>query len=344
MILYPTLESRIDAKIVAQLPGYGEIRLFQDKKIGVVVPAYNEERLIQKAIRNVPDYVDSIIVVNDCSKDATAEKVTESAAHDPRVILVNHEENLGVGGAISTGYIWCRDNDIDIAVVMAGDNQMAPEDLPNLLAPVVEGRADYSKGNRLITGEAWREIPRVRYLGNAALSFLTKIASGYWHVADSQCGYTALNRRALNILPLEDIYPRYGMPNDFLVTLNIYNMRVIDVPVKPVYADEVSGIKIRLVLFTLSFLLVRLFLRRMVQKYIIRDFHPLVLFYFLGFTLFIFDFFMIIRMFVGWTKAGNLPDITFLTVLFCSISGLQLTLFAMLFDMEANRDLKGRRD
>ena len=240
--------------------------MYREKKIGVVVPAHNEERLITKTVEGMPDYIDAIVVVNDKSSDSTADVVMGLSQKDPRVILINHEDNQGVGGAISTGYVWCRDNGIDIAVVMAGDNQMDSDDLPDLLAPVIENRADYSKGNRLVTGQAWQKIPKVRYLGNAMLSFLTKIASGYWHVADSQCGYTALNRKGLDLLPIEDIYPRYGMPNDFLVTLNIYNMRVADVPVKPIYADEVSGIKIRRILFTLSFLLLKLFFRRMTQK------------------------------------------------------------------------------
>jgi uncharacterized membrane protein YcgQ (UPF0703/DUF1980 family) len=125
------------------------------------------------------------------------------------------------------------------------------------------------------------------------------------------------------------------------VTLNIYNMRVMDVPVQPVYADEESKLKVRRVIFTLSFLLVKLFFRRMVQKYIIRDFHPLVLFYMLGIIIFIVDFFMVIRLFVLWSQRGQIPEITFLSVLFSTISGLQLLLFGMLFDMEANRDLKG---
>lgn len=309
--------------------------------IGVVVPAYNEERLISDTVSGMPDFVDKIIVVDDCSGDNTAEIVNQLAETNNRVINIRHEVNKGVGGAISTGYVWCRENDIDIAVVMAGDNQMDPDDLPALLDPVVEDRADYSKGNRLITGEAWNKIPRVRYLGNSGLSFLTKIASGYWHVADSQTGYTTLNKKALHLLPLEDIFPRYGMPNDFLVTLNIYNMRVIDVAVRPVYRDEESGIKIRVVLFTLSILLLRLFFKRMTQKYIIRDFHPLILFYFSGLVSLFLALFFFLRVIVIWANVGDIPDITFLSFLFCGISGLQLVLFAMLFDMQANQDLKG---
>ena len=314
--------------------------MLEGKKIGVVVPAYNESRLISKTITGIPDYIDQIIVVNDCSKDNTAEIVSNIASANKKVTLLNHAINKGVGGAISTGYIYCRDNDIDIAVVMAGDNQMDPRDLPDLLEPLLRDKADYSKGNRLITGEAWKTIPRVRYFGNSMLSFLTKIASGYWHVADSQTGYTALNKRALKLLPLENIYPRYGMPNDFLVTLNIYNMRVVDVPVRPVYADETSGIKIGKVVFSLSFLLLKLFFKRMVQKYIIRDFHPLVFFYFFGSLLFMLDIPLLIRLIVVWISTKAAPEITLIMILLCSISGLQLILFAMLFDMESNRELK----
>jgi glycosyltransferase involved in cell wall biosynthesis len=315
--------------------------MLKGKSIVVVVPAYNEEKLIGRVIKSMPDFVDKIVIVNDCSKDRTSEIVKEYQAREPeKIIFIEHEINTGVGGAISTGYIWCRENNVDVAVVMAGDNQMDPEDLPALLAPIVDDKADYSKGNRLITGEAWKKIPRVRYLGNSMLSFLTKIASGYWHIVDSQSGYTALNKKALHLIPLEEIYPRYGMPNDLLVTLNIYNMRVVDVPVRPVYGEDKSGIKIQKVIFTLSFLLAKIFIKRMVQKYIIRDFHPLVMFYFLGLLMFFLDIPLIIRFFTRWITLGVIPEITLLTFIFCTVSGMQLLLFAMLFDMEANKDLK----
>lgn len=230
--------------------------MYKNARIAVVVPAYNEEALIRRTVTTLPDFVDKIVVVDDKSQDRTAQIVRGLSTDNSKVILIERALNGGVGAAISDGYIWCRDNDIDIAVVMAGDGQMDPEDLPAIINPVAEGRADYSKGNRLITGEAWEKIPRARYLGNSVLTFLTKIASGYWHVTDSQTGYTAINRRALHLIPLRDIYPRYGMPNDLLVTLNIYNMRVTDVPVKPIYGiGEKSGIRVSRVVFSLSLLL-----------------------------------------------------------------------------------------
>jgi hypothetical protein len=224
---------------------------------------------------------------------------------------------------------------------MAGDAQMDPQDLPKLLDPVVGGEVDYSKGNRLFTGKAWRIIPKNRYLGNAILSFLTKIASGYWHVADSQCGYSAVTLEVLKTINLDSIYKRYGMPNDLLAKLNVYQFRVTDVPVNPIYGiGERSGIKIYKVIFTLSFLLLRLFLWRLKEKYIIRDFHPLVLFYLMGFVLtpigVVFGFYLLIlRFFVGPVAATSALFAAFFT-----ISGLQSLFFAMWFDMEYNKELK----
>lgn len=307
-----------------------------------MVPAFNEESQIERTILTMPALVDWLIIVDDGSQDATAQIVARMTEASPRIVFLRHAENRGVGGAISTGYIWCRDNDVDIAVVMAGDGQMDPADLPALLDPVVEGRADYAKGNRLVTDEAWNKIPKSRYLGNSALTLLTKIASGYWHVTDSQSGYTALHKEALRLLPLESIFPRYGMPNDFLVTLNIHNMVVVDVPVAPVYRiGERSGIRWPKVMLPLFLLLVRLFFRRMTQKYIIRDFHPLIFFYALALMLFTVDLPLGVRFFALWIKNGFVPEITLLAILFTTVLGFQSVLFAMLFDMEANRDLKG---
>lgn len=318
--------------------------MYKGKTVCVVVPAYNEEKLIGRVLDTMPDWVDRIVVVDDCSRDATAERVQAYVERQPeRILLLRHQVNQGVGGAIATGYKWARDHQMDVAVVMAGDAQMDPADLPALLDPVVADRADYAKGNRLFTGDAWQQIPKVRYLGNSAMSLLTKIASGYWHVADSQSGYTAANLRVLQAIDWDRMYKRYGQPNDLLVRLNVYNFRVCDVPVRPVYGiGEKSGIKPLRMIPKLSWLLTKLFFYRMWQKYVIRDFHPLVFFYILGSLLLLLDLPLLIRFFVLWSLNGQVPEITMLSILFCTISGLQLVLFAMLFDMESNRELKGR--
>jgi glycosyltransferase involved in cell wall biosynthesis len=316
-------------------------RLYE-KNIAVVVPAYNEELLIGTTLQGIPDFVDKIVVIDDCSPDQTSALVQEIAAQQPeRICLIRHETNEGVGGAIATGYKWCRDNGVDIAVVMAGDNQMDPADLPDLLEPVINNRADYAKGNRLFTGDAWNQIPRVRYLGNSMLSLLTKIASGYWHVADSQSGYTAINRKALRRIDWDQMYKKYGQPNDLLVRLNIYNFRVVDVPVQPVYnVGEKSGIRPMLIIPKMSLLLLRLFIYRMVQKYVIRDFHPLIFFYALGLTLFPLGFLLGLYLLLYRFAIGPVAATSALFVVFLFVSGLQSLFFAMWFDMEHNKELK----
>lgn len=290
----------------------------------------------------MPDYVDWIVVVDDDSQDGTAEAVRRYLSDQgERLQLVQHKTNQGVGGAIATGYKWCRDHEVDVAVVMAGDAQMDPVDLPALLDPVVAGEVDYAKGNRLFTGDAWNQIPKVRYLGNSGMSLLTKIASGYWHVADSQCGYTAINLWALKTIDWDKMYKRYGQPNDLLVRLNVHGFRVRDVPVKPVYnIGEKSGIRPLRMIPKLSWLLFKLFMFRMWQKYVIRDFHPLLFFYAMGVGLLGPGAFLGLYLFFYRLLKGPIAPTSALFAVFLFVTGLQALFFAMWFDMEYNRSLR----
>jgi glycosyltransferase involved in cell wall biosynthesis len=315
--------------------------VLEGKSVAVVIPAYNEEKLIGATVAGIPDFVDRIFVVDDRSGDGTALAV--EAIDDARVELIRHDRNQGVGAAIVTGYKRARDEGVDVTAVMAADNQMDPDDLAMLVTPVARGEVDYAKANRLFTGQAWELIPRYRYLGNAVLSLFTKIASGYWHVADSQTGYTAISHRYLELLDLDRIYQRYGFPNDMLVHLNVWNARVRDFPSRPIYnVGERSGIRVRKVVPRISWLLIKGFFWRMREKYVIRDFHPLVFFYFLGFL------FTAIGLVLGLVEAilrlkGNeITTPTIVLVALLLISGSQFTLFAMWFDMESNKDLGGR--
>jgi glycosyltransferase involved in cell wall biosynthesis len=313
--------------------------VLEGKRVGVVVPAFDEERLSGTTLAGIPEFVDRVIVVDDASRDGTV--AAARATGDGRVEVIVHERNEGVGAAILTGYRRALDDGIDVTCVMAGDNQMDPRDLEHLVRPVALGEVDYAKANRLFTGEAWRVIPRSRYLGNAVLSLLTKIASGYWHVADSQSGYTAISRETLGQLDLRRIYRGYGFPNDMLVHLNVWNARVRDFPSRPVYGvGERSGIKIRRVVPRISWLLLKGFLWRLREKYVIRDFHPLVFFYALG------GLMTFVGLVLGVVEtalriAGN--DVSVGTVVLIAlllIAGSQFTLFAMWFDMESNKDLR----
>jgi glycosyltransferase involved in cell wall biosynthesis len=307
--------------------------------VAVVVPAHNEEKLIGETIRGIPEFVDRIYIVDDLSEDGTVEAVRGLGDH--RVELIEHERNLGVGGAIITGYKKARDDRMDVTAVMAADAQMDPGDLEMLMGAVARGEVDYAKANRLFTGQAWEVIPRYRYLGNAVLSLLTKVASGYWHVADSQSGYTAVSLATLESLDLDRLYPRYGFPNDMLVHLNIVNARVRDVPSRPVYGvGERSGIRVRKVVPRISWLLLKAFLWRMKEKYVIRDFHPLVFFYLGGLAMGLAGLGLGIALIVLRILGHSITAATGVLVALLLIFGSQFTLFAMWFDMESNKDLR----
>ena len=313
--------------------------MLDGKRVAVVVPAFDEERLVGETLRGIPDFVDRVYVVDDASRDATAARAEEIG--DTRVEVVRHERNAGVGAAILSGYRRALDEGIDVTCVMAADNQMDPVELADLAGPVARGEVEYAKANRLVSGEAWTVIPRTRYLGNAMLSLLTKIASGYWHIADSQAGYTAISNGALRRLDLERVYRGYGFPNDMLVHLNVQNARVRDVPSRPIYdVGESSGIKLRRVVPRISWLLFKGFWWRMVQKYVIRDFHPLVFFYAFGVLMTVVGLALGVLEVVLRILGNEITAATIVLVAVLLIAGLQLTLFAMWFDMEANKDLR----
>jgi glycosyltransferase involved in cell wall biosynthesis len=254
--------------------------MYRDSSIAAVVPAHNEEQHISTVVKTMPDFVDHIIVVDDASTDRTAE-VAEGMG-DRRVILIRHEANRGVGGAILSGHRKALELGADVAVVMAGDAQMDPAHLPDLLDPIVEGRADFAKGNRLYSIDSFRGMPRLRILGNIVLSFLTKLASGYWHMVDPQNGYTATARTMLDRLPFARISEGYQFENDLLIHLNVLNARLLDVPIPARYGQEVSGIRLRRVIPTMLSLLFRGFWRRIFWKYVLWSFSPVALFLFAG--------------------------------------------------------------
>jgi glycosyltransferase involved in cell wall biosynthesis len=208
--------------------------------IWVVVPSYQEERLIARTLETLPPGIERIVVVDDGSTDGTFRAVSE--VPDPRILALRHPRNRGVGAAIATGYeSFLRAAGPDaVCVVVAGDGQMDPRDLQALITPIREGRADYVKGNRLLWPEAAELMPIVRRMGTRVLSVLTRFVTGWAHIGDSQCGYTAVTVQALRCLGGESFYPRYGYPNDLLLRMAQAGVRVVDVPVRPVYADERS--------------------------------------------------------------------------------------------------------
>lgn len=239
--------------------------MYCDRKIAVIIPALNEEKLISKVISSMPAFIDYMIVVDDSSCDNTADVV--AGLKKENVILMRHTRNQGVGSAIVSGYKKALEIGTDIMVVMAADAQMDPADLPLLLEPLLEGKADYTKGNRFKSLAVLKKMPKIRLIGNIALSLLTKIVSGYWGVFDSQCGYTAITREALLALELDRLYKRYGFPNHMLVSLNAHNLKVLDVSVKAIYTDEKSKLKVAPFIPRIAFLFTGWFLWRLFYKY-----------------------------------------------------------------------------
>lgn len=239
-------------------------------RVAVVLPSYNEGSHISEVITTVPEWVDDIIVVDDASTDATGAIV--QGLDDPRVRYIRRETNGGVGAAMVDGYRACLELGAHIAVKMDADGQMHPDDLSRLVRPVAAGAADYAKGNRFYFRNATLGMPRIRGFGNSLLSFLTKAASGYWHVFDSQCGYTAIRTSFLRLLDLDQVATDYFFENDMLIRLNALNARVFDVPVTTLYGSETSHVNVGRVALTFPLRLAANGVRRFWRKYLITDF------------------------------------------------------------------------
>jgi glycosyltransferase involved in cell wall biosynthesis len=309
-------------------------------RVAVLIPAYNESTQIGGVLAGIPGYVDDIVVIDDASTDDTAAVVAERAALDPRVKLVRLAENRGVGGALCEGYLQARGQGVDVAVSLDGDGQMHPDDMAALIQPILDGEADYVKGNRLTSRNALKGIPRVRLFGNSVLTLLTKVVSGYWHVTDSQSGFTAASNYALSEIDWRSMYARYGRPNDVLVLANVADCRVADVPIRPLYGvGERSSMKILRVVFSISMLLLRRFWWRLGRKYVLQDFHPLVFFYMFASMAALASVLLGVRLVYLTAVNGYVPQMTALALAFLVVTTLNSTFFAFWMDKEANDDL-----
>ncbi len=273
-------------------------------------------------------------------KRLTSSRVYNEDEENERCILIQHERNTGVGSAVATAYAWCREHAVDCTVKIDGDGQMDTAEIEQLCLPVIREGIDYVKGNRLIHRGAWQVIPRVRFLGNAILSILTKIASGYWGISDTQTAFTAISGRALQGLNLAKIYKKYGYPNDLLVKLNINFCTIREVEIRPVYGvGEESGMKIRRLVFRLSWLLVRLFFKRLWVKYLFKSFHPLFLLYHASLVLLAGSLPFLVKILILAFEGAQANPVTALAFVFLFISGFQSLLFAMWMDIQDNAKL-----
>ena len=306
------------------------------------MPAYNEEKLIGEALSTMPSFVDKIIVINDKSTDKTKSIIQKFLSKDSRIILIDHNKNEGLGKSLIDGYLKSLKLKMDITAIMAGDAQMDPKDLSKVVSPIIKKKADYVKGNRLFARGISQIMPKYRFLGNSLLTLLSKFATGYWHLIDPQCGYTAISKNALKSIDIQKMTKRYGYNAHILNMLNLSNYKVQDVEVKSIYGKAKSGIKLRTYIPKISFLLLKLYLRRIFHKYLVREFHPLVLFYLLSFVCivlisvplglrFLYVFFITERV---------SSDTTLIIFTLSTMMGFFSFFFGMWLDMEDNKPLK----
>jgi glycosyltransferase involved in cell wall biosynthesis len=257
--------------------------MYKNNRIAVVIPSYNEATQVGQVIASIPPYVDHIIAVDDCSTDETLTIIQR--IKDERIRVVRTPVNRGVGGAMIAGYRDALELKSDVTAKMDGDGQMDPEQLHLLLDAIIDQGYDYAKGNRFLVGEFLYRMPRFRLMGNIVLTFVNKLASGYWNVFDPQNGYTVIRSEKLALVNLERLHNRYFFENDMLIALNFQNARVLDVAIPARYLDERSDLNPFKVGLTFPILFMFRFWQRIYQKYVLRDFSPIALFLFSGIVL-----------------------------------------------------------
>ena len=314
--------------------------MYRGKKISLVIPAHNEERLIGPTLETVPDLIDAVFVVDDCSSDQTTSIVEEKGRGTTAFDFSSTSTTRGSDSLSLPDTLESSKQEHDVTVVVGGDNQMPMEQIGDLLDPIIDGRADYTKGNRFMMPEVGLEdMPWTRFVPNALISIMTKVASGYYKVYDVVDGFTAITKRAIELINWNKAWKGYGYPMDFLVRLNAYGLKVSDVPRRAIYlaGERQSQIKGGRYALQVAPMLVRGFFWRLFSKYLIRDFHPLLFFYLFGMLLLPlgvgFGVYLVYLQMTGVGVSGPRSVVCALMI----IMGIQFLLFAMLYDMEESQ-------
>lgn len=305
-----------------------------ENKISVVIPCYKSLDFVLGVLDRIPDIISTIYCVDDGCPQKTGQHIQEQCK-DARVEVLFHERNQGIGGAMVTGYKQALKDGADIIVKIDSDGQMDPAMIPNFVEPILQGKADYTKGNRFFTPEFLSAMPRIRVFGNAGLSFLTKFSSGYWQIFDPTNGYTAIHANVLKLLPLDKISKGYFFESDMLFRLGTVRAVVVDIPQKAIYADEESSLSISQIFWSFAGNHLKNFFKRIVYNYYIRDFHVASVEWILGPAMLIFSLFFGLG---AWAESvENQSVATAGTVMLAAlpfIAGLQLTLSALHFDIQ----------
>ncbi|MFH0869971.1 MAG: glycosyltransferase family 2 protein [archaeon] len=318
--------------------------MYKNKRIALVVPAYNEQKLIKPTLEHVPSIIDRVYAVEDGSTDNTASVIQDIMKKDKRIMMLKHKRNMGLGQAIITGYLKSYEDKNDITVVVGGDYQMDLAEVRNFLDPIIDGTADFTKGNRFLYSDSSmkEKMPFMRIFGNTSLSFITKLATGYWKIFDSNDGYTAISYEALGRVDWSQAWKWYGYNGDWMARFNVANIRIKDIPRRPIYlkGERQSQIKVLRYIRRVGPHLTRMFFWRLKKKYLYRDFHPLVLFYAMSFLLILLGIVagvnIVLARILDWAISGNFVMLCAL----CLILGFQSFGFAILFDLQANEKLQ----
>jgi dolichol-phosphate mannosyltransferase len=309
---------------------------FHKHSIVAVIPCYHVEREIQSVLQDVPSYIKHIVVVDDASPDSTRDLVTASAKIDARILLMRHASNLGVGGAMITGYKKALELGAQVVVKIDGDGQMDVDHLPVLLKPLIEGKADYTKGNRFRDFKSLQQMPFIRRVGNMGLAFLAKAATGYWNMFDPTNGFNAIRAEILAQLPLDKIDPTYYFETSMLANLYLIGAVVKDVPMPARYKGEVSSLLIHRILFEFPQKLFATFLRRLVLKNFIYDFSMASIYLLSGLPLLIFGLIFGIYKWIQYASIGiPAPTGTVMLPTLSVLLAIQLLLSAIEIDLRS---------
>ena len=309
---------------------------FSKFKLAIVIPAYRTEKEILSVLQGIPAFIRHIIVVDDASPDSSADLVTAAAKRNKRITLVRHERNQGVGGAMVTGFKKALELGAEVVIKLDGDGQMDPQYIPALITPLLEGEADYTKGNRFRDFGALRQMPFVRRIGNLGLSFLTKAATGYWNIFDPTNGYFAIRAEVLAQLPLDHVDKGYYFETSMLSRLYLLDAFVQDVTIPARYRNEVSSLSINRVLFEFPFKLMRTLTRRIILKYFIFDFSMMSIYLLAGVPLLLFGLIFGITKWIQYAELGiAAPTGTVILPTLSVILAIQILLSAIEIDLNA---------
>lgn len=304
-------------------------------RIGVIIPCYRVTRYVVDVIDAIGPEVDAIFAVDDCCPENSGNFI-ELNCKDPRVSVLRHDVNRGVGGAVITGYMACLAADVDILVKVDGDGQMDPRLIPQFVAPILSGEADYTKGNRFFLISEVRRMPSVRLIGNACLSFITKLSSGYWSIFDPTNGYTAIHRRALEAIDHRTLSQRYFFETDMLIRLGEVRAVVLDVPMRPVYGDEISNLRIGNIFGEFLRKHLHATARRILYSYFLRDFNAASISFLFGLAFLLFG--IVFGAFEWMDSARRGEPATTGTVFLAAlpiIMGMQMMQFFLSYDTNA---------